>query len=280
MKNLTQKLNLYELIGVILGDGYIRHNTKDRVYYLEITGDAKDDQEYFSKLSKLIESIAKKKPKIWIKKETKGKSLKLIIYSKEFTEYLINNLSLNYGNKTFTAKIPENYIDWKYSKHIIRGIFETDGSIYFSKSKKIKYPSYPRIEITTSSKQLALQITQILKQKAFKIQTRTRTTDKTIRLYLSGQAMLEKWNKEIGFSSMKKYSKYLVWKKLGFYIPKTSYKARISLLRERGTAATAVDFLSKDKKAEPAAVVQKKATFPGFESQRSLHNSNENLRVV
>jgi len=42
-------------------------------------------------------------------------------------------------------------------------------------------------------------------------------------------------------------------------------------VRERGTAATAVDFLSKDKKAEPAAVVRQKiATFPGFESQRSL----------
>ena len=276
-KNLTQKLNIYELIGIIIGDGYIRYSTKDRVYYLEITGDAKDEQEYFSEISDLIYSITKKKPKIQVKNETKGKSLKLIIYSKEFTEYLINKLSLNYGNKTFTAEIPKKNIDWKYSRHIIRGIFETDGSLYFSKSKNFKYPTYPRIELTTSSKKLASQLEKILKQKAFKIQTRTRTTDKTTRLYLSRESMLEKWNKEIGFSSMKKYSIYLLWKKYGYYIPRMSYKDRMKLLWERGTAATAVDSISKDNEAEPAAVVQKKATFPGFKSQRSLHNSKIKL---
>ena len=89
---------------------------------------------------------------------------------------------------------------------------------------------------------MAIQVVQILKQKAFNIQSRTRTTDKTTRLYLSGELMLEKWINEIGFSSMKKYSKYLFWKKHSYYIPKMPYKKRISLLRERGTAATAVEF--------------------------------------
>ena len=234
-------MNVYELIGVILGDGYIRYNPTTRIYGLEITGDAKDDQEYFANLSDFIETIAKKKPKLFIRNEVKGRSLRLSIYSKKFAEYLIHGLSIAHHNKTFDGSIPEKFIDWKYSKHIIRGLFETDGSIYFSKSRRINHPSYPRIELVTSSKKLALQMANILKQKDFNIHTRTRKSDKTFRLYLSGSIMLEKWVNEIGFSSMKKFSKYLLWKKYGYYLPKITYAQRLIFLGERGTAATAVD---------------------------------------
>ena len=236
-KNLTQKLNFYELIGVILGDGSLWYYPLKRVYALEITGDATDDQEYFVKLAELIGRLAKKKPKIRVKNEKLGNSLKLELYSKSFVEYLINDVGITNKNKTFKAEIPKKYLEWKFSKHIIRGLFETDGSIYFSKSKKIKYPSYPRVEIKTSSKKLANQIFKILKQKAFKIRTCSSRTDRTIRLLLSGPEMLEKWIKEIGFSSMKKYSKYLFWKKFGYYIPKTPYKKRLLLIGERGQVA-------------------------------------------
>ena len=229
-KNLTQKLNFYELVGMILGDGSLWYYPTKRVYGLEITGDAKDDQEYFSKLSELITKIAKKKPKIRIKKEKLGKSLKLELYSKKFVEYLINEVGITNKNKTMNAEIPKKYLNWKFSKHVIRGLFEADGSLYFSKSKKGKYPSYPRVEIKTSSKKLVSQLTSLLKQKAFKIQTRTNKINKTIGVYISGPKMLEKWIKEIGFSSMKKYSRYLIWKKFGYYIPRISYKKRLVLL--------------------------------------------------
>lgn len=77
----------------------------------------------------------------------------------------------------------------------------------------------------------------ILNQKAFKIRINYSRTDKTIRLLLSGPGMLEKWVKEIGFSSIKKYSKYLFWKKFGYYIPNITYKKRLILIRERSQAA-------------------------------------------
>jgi hypothetical protein len=238
-QNLTQKLNFYELIGVILGDGCIKYYPSHKVYTLEITGDAKDDQEYFSKLSKLITSITNKTPTVRISIDKKKRALRLELHSKKFLEFLLNDVGITNKKKSFNAEIPKKYLEWKYSKHIIRGIFETDGSLYFSKSKKIKYTSYPRIEIKTSSKKLALQIFELLKQKAFKVQKRPSKTDKTIRVYLSGSEMLNKWLKEIGFSSMKKYSKYLFWKKFGYYIPKTPYKKRMILIREHGQVAKA-----------------------------------------
>jgi len=240
-KNITQKLNFYELIGVILGDGSLWYYPSKRVYGLEISGDAKDDHDYFSKLAELIEEIAKKKPKIRVKIEKLGKSLKLELYSKKFVEYLINEVGISHKDKTKSTEIPSKYLDWNFSRHIIRGLFESDGSLYFSKSKKGRYPSYPRVEIKTSSRKLAEQLVKLLKQKAFKIQARTSKSDKTIGVYASGSEMLEKWVKEIGFSSMKKYSKYLVWKKKGYYIPSMSYQERLVLLGESGQAAKASD---------------------------------------
>lgn len=238
-KNPIQKMNFYELIGVILGDGCIKYYPSKRVYTLDITGDAKDDQEYFNKISELLVGVTNKTSRIFVKKEKLGHSLRLQLHSKKFLEFLLDDVGITNKKKSFNAEIPSKYMGWKYSKHILRGIFETDDSLYFSKSKKIKYPSYPRIEIKTSSKKLASQIFTLLKQKAFKVQTRPSSGDKTIRVYVSGEAMLEKWLKDIGFSSMKKYSKYLFWKKFGYYIPRTPYKKRLSLIGEHGQVVKA-----------------------------------------
>ena len=229
-KNLTQKLNLYELLGIILGDGCIYYYPKNGIYGLEISGNAEEDQEYFLKISNFIENLIGKKPRIVTKIEKLGKSLKLVVYSKKFAEYLINDMGITCQNKTFEGTIPKRFLGWKYSKHIMRGLFETDGSLYFSKVNEIS--SYPRVEIKTSSKMLASQIISILEQKSFKPHKRTNTSDSTIGVYISGQIMLEKWVQEIGFGSTKNLSKYLLWKKLGYYTPKISLKNRLELLED------------------------------------------------
>ena len=43
--------------------------------------------------------------------------------------------------------------------------------------------------------------------------------------------MLEKWVKEIGFSNLATITKYDLWKKLGFYIPKITFEERKKLLK-------------------------------------------------
>ena len=136
-----------------------------------------------------------------------------------------------YGRKAEKVEIPSKYMKWNYCKHIIRGIFESDGCLYFSKSKVFKYPTYPRIEIKTLSKKLANQLFTILKRNNFKVNKRTNRSDGTTNVYLSGDAMLEKWLNKIGFSSHRNLTKYLLYKKLDYYIPKISYKERLVLLK-------------------------------------------------
>ena len=54
---------------------------------------------------------------------------------------------------------------------------------------------------------------------------------KDYKIYLSGEIMLEKWVKEIGFSNLATITKYDLWKKLGFYIPKITFEERKKLLK-------------------------------------------------
>ena len=231
-------MNLYEFIGIIMGDGYIRYRPDQRVYQIEICGNVEEDYSYFVQISDFIAKLLGKKPSIRIRKEKSGRSLRLEINNKKFIEYLIR-LGLPSGNKTFTISIPEKFLNWKYSRYIIRGLLETDGCIYFSKSKKCNYPTYPRIEIKSSSNKLISQLINILKRKDFKVYCKK--SENTYSITLSGEKMLQKWIREIGFSNERNISKYNFWKKKGFYIPRISLKDRLKSCGD-GSAATAVDF--------------------------------------
>ena len=232
----ASKINLYELIGLIIGDGSILYNYRNKWHRLQISGDVNQDKEYFDHLSNFIYKIANKKPTISKRKLilhgiSNGYKLELNLYHKRFVDYLVHELKLDYGDKTFTVRIPKRFLIWKYAKHVLRGLFESDGSLYFSKSKiTINHPSYPRIEMRTVSYRLAKQIYHILKKRKFNVQfMETRYHD--FKIYLSGPAMLNKWIKEIGFSNQNSITKYLLWKKLGYYLPNITFEQRKKLLK-------------------------------------------------
>ncbi len=169
-------------------------------------------------------------PKIRERKHKKGHSLELFFDNKKFVKFLVKDIKMDYGNKTFRVKIPKRFLDWEYSKHVLRGLFEADGSLYFSKSKSIDKSTYPRIELRTSSKNLASQIFSILAKQEYRVRI-MRTKYKDFKVYLSGTKMLEKWVREIGFSNNNTITKYLFWKKFGHYIPKITPSQRKILLK-------------------------------------------------
>lgn len=215
----------------MIGDGCLLYYPKHRVYGVEITGNATEEKDYYEKISKFMQKEFNLKPRIYVRKEIKGEGLKLISYSKSLAEYLMS-FGIK-GNKTYTVGIPQQLMSWDKAKHVLRGIFETDGSLYFSKSKvTVKKPSYPRLEFSTVSSKLAKQIVQILNENGFSVHSRRNRS--AIVIYMSGENMLNKWVEEIGFSSDKNWSKYLLWKKFGCYIPRLALPDRLSILRTRG----------------------------------------------
>ena len=227
LSNTLPEFNLYELIGLIIGDGHIIY---DKKYVLEITGNADEDREYFNKVSDFIKKETGKTPQIRFHKDKRGKYIRLCFHNKEYIEFLIYKLGLVYKNKTFESEIPKKFVDWIYMKHIIRGLFEADGSLYFSKERREKH-YYPRFEIKSSSPKIISQVMTSLKSQGFRVTLRRCGEERTFGIHLCGFNMLEKWIKEIGFGSFRNYSKYLVRNRLNFYIPKMNLKERIDLLR-------------------------------------------------
>ena len=227
LSNLTPELG--ELIGLIIGDGHILYRYRNKSNRLSISGDVDQDYKYFQTISNFISSLTGKHPKIRIRTLKKGKALELYIDNKKFVDFLVDDLELQHSNKTFTVTIPEKFLEWNYAQHILRGLFEADGSLYFSKSKVTKYPTYPRLEFRTSSENLAYQIFNILRKNKFNAQI-MKTKYNDFKIYLSGEKMLYKWINEVGFSNRNTLTKYLLWEKLGYYIPQISPIEREKLI--------------------------------------------------
>jgi len=189
-----------ELVGAIIGDGHI--HKKHPKYYLGITGNTKTDYLYFAKLASLIEQEWNKKASVF---ESSG-GLRIRIYSKALVEKLTTEFALPFNNgKCYSVSIPQKFVgNFGKAKHILRGIADTDGSVFVS--RKPGCPRYPAIEITTVSKALAVQIRDILFRASFRV-TKIRShmsklsTTPCYKVCLYGKKNLHKWIAEIGFSN-------------------------------------------------------------------------------
>ncbi|MEK6927123.1 MAG: LAGLIDADG family homing endonuclease [Nanoarchaeota archaeon] len=118
---------------------------------------------------------------------------------------MINKLNMPYGhNKSLKIVIPDAIKDnWNFAKYFIRGLFDTDGSVFAVKKPRIE--KYPSIELTTISKTLAEQVKFLLEQNGFRVskiwEFKQKSRNLGYRFGLNGQDNLKKWIKEIGFSN-------------------------------------------------------------------------------
>jgi hypothetical protein len=194
--------SLCEFVGAIIGDGNLW--TDGSRHRIELTGNPTLDRAYFIYLSKIAFKVFKKRPYLL---KIRERGLRFRLQSKHAFDILIE-LGIPAGKGKFSkVKIPEQIIakGWNYVKWTIRGIADSDGTLFFSK-KTYKSRIYPTIEIRTCSKELALQITKILRQRDFR--ARLRGNEKIgFHVALYGHKMLRKWMNDIGFSNTRHSSK-------------------------------------------------------------------------
>jgi len=81
------------------------------------------------------------------------------------------------------------------------GIFDTDGTIFFSSKPGIV--NYPTLEITSKSLTLLKQIKDLLRRK-YDITSHIRKSDKAYRIAIYGRKELTKWIKFINSSHKRK----------------------------------------------------------------------------
>ncbi len=197
-----------EVVGIYIGDGHVYR--KGNKFQIGFTGNPKTDIELFERLKTLIKREWKKDVKFKIRE----RGLRMVFRSKKISDFFIKELKLSYGRgKSEKVTIPREIVNqWNLAKCTIRGIMDTDGTVFVSKKPRVK--RYPTMEITTTSIVLANQLRDILLERGFRVGNIRKSTSKTsklpaYRVPLYGRENLKRWLKEISFSNQYKLNRAL-----------------------------------------------------------------------
>ena len=157
-----KSIDLAEFAGIIIGDGGI---TKNQVI---ISLDPKTDREYVSFVTNFLTKLFGVKPSIYSK--NKGVSVVKIAISRVKLVNFCRSIGLKVGNKLKQGLDVPDWIKEKESFKIscVRGLMDTDGCFFVERHKiKGKIYSYPRIAITSYSKNLCDSVFTILEELGF-----------------------------------------------------------------------------------------------------------------
>jgi len=125
--------SLAELIGSLAGDGHISNIN----YEIAISGHIKLDKEYLHKnISKIFKDLFEVNVKN--KEHLATNNLRIVINSKELVEYLTTEFKLPIGKKKGRLHIPKQIKNTnKLLKNYIKGLFDTDGSVYLRRGNSL-----------------------------------------------------------------------------------------------------------------------------------------------
>lgn len=200
-QNIPLNEEICEFIGAFIGDGYLgNYGKKKDLYVIGITGDQKLDEEYLKNYLKplLKRNFSGINPLLYYRNDEN--TLMLRVNSKELYKFLLK-IGFKPGKKANNVRIPSEIINnKKLIKPTIRGIFDTDGCVFFDKRKVYKKP-YPRITLQLASIPLINQLEKFLsiEYKLYVNKTNRDGNRNYIEIY--GHQQVEKFLKDIGLSN-------------------------------------------------------------------------------
>ncbi len=202
---IKKECQIAELIGILLGDGSLslREYNPTSINRLKITLNSKDDLEYVSYVTSLLECLFKTKPLVRFR--SNENTVDILIFKKEVIKYVIEELGLKLSPKWNNAIIPQSYNSKELGLFVIRGYFDTDGCLVTTNNNGI---IYPRLEMKVCPSPMQCQFIQLLKNYDFNIGV-YQIGRGEVRIQMNGKKELHKWVKLIGFSNPK-HSKKLV----------------------------------------------------------------------
>ncbi len=214
IKNLRKKLKDFdidisnirflEFYGALLGDGWLsklKINSKSKILWLiGISGHRILDKEYHLYLQRISEDIFNRKG--YVKERPKYNARELQIGHRALLEFLNRRLNFPIGLKK-DLKLPKQIVElgFDYSRFVIRGLFDTDGSFFFDKTP-VGRP-YPIISIHMHAPVLLSQVREILVKEGFK----PIMYHKGQEIKLKGSIQLRKWMDKVGSSNPKHLNK-------------------------------------------------------------------------
>ncbi len=175
-----------ELIGMHIGDGTLYKTNSNSIVW-ELRGSI-HEQDYYEYVAKLLKEIFN----LDIKPKFRGSnSYGIQTCNKTITSFFTKN-GFKPGKKVYTVRIPKHIKSANDSvkKAFVRGLFDTDGCIYFDMNRT-SYHYYPRIEFSFASHNLIIDLSVVLKELGFRVYC---WDDREyFHIGLAGFENLEKW---------------------------------------------------------------------------------------
>lgn len=191
-----------EFYGALLGDGWLsQFKVKNKtISLIGVSGHMLLDKEYHLYLQKISTDVFLRKG--YIKEKPKYNARELQIGHKTLLSFLNKKLNFPIGKKKNLVLPKEIFeLGFNFTKWVIRGIFDTDGSFFLDKTP-VGRP-YPIISIHMRAPLLIHQIKEILLKEGFKPLIYHNGEE----LKLKGTIQLRKWMNEIGSSNPKHLNK-------------------------------------------------------------------------
>ena len=148
-----------EFLGIMFGDGCLSRTAGKYIVY--ICGHKEDEYDYHLNTSvQMFKNLFDKEVKIGFKK---NENALFIRFSDKKLFLKLKEHGVPVGRKYDSLKIPNHIKESQtLSKRFIRGFFDTDGTIIFSKQHREK-PYYPRLELPSKSRTILEELLNILR---------------------------------------------------------------------------------------------------------------------
>jgi len=201
---------LAEEIGLSIGDGYI----SNKKFEYRLKGNKNDEKEYYNNY---VKPMFKELYNIDLNISEYDSTVGFEIYSKALWEFKTKVIGLPIAPKN-TIRIPAvlKVNNKEILCSLLRGLFDTDGNIYF-RSQGANKSYYPVISFTTISKILADDLIEILKMLGFKpnlyLDSKIKKKNPNPRyvVVLCGYANFELYKKLINTKQPKNIYKLKTW---------------------------------------------------------------------
>ena len=192
---LNMNTELAEFVGILLGDGSINIYPKINHYRLKITLNSKEIK-YANYVQNLFLGLFDSELKLSFRKNEN--TLDLLCFNRKIIRQLIQ-LGFVSSTKWNRARIPEQFMNKKLGKHVLRGYFDTDGCVAITNNNGTVYP---RLEMKIMPSPMKEQFQELLDLYGFNYGVYEIGRGE-VRIQMNGKIQLEKWRNEIGFSNNK-----------------------------------------------------------------------------
>lgn len=179
---------LAEFTGIILGDGSINRTYQNRV---QITLN-KREVSYRCYIVRMIRGLFNVNPDVYFR--NKENAVDIRIFRKEIVDFLIDELGLVESPKWNRQVVPDIFLGNHLEKFVLRGYFDTDGSVVITNNNGTVYP---RLEMKVCPSPMKKSFVDILERLNFRFGCYT-IENSRFRIQMNGRVQAYKWLRDVG----------------------------------------------------------------------------------